>query len=57
MPAVLELRKLTQEDAVNSRVVWSVEQVLGQPDLQSESLSQKPAEQKILPEDISRIYM
>lgn len=52
-----ELRKLTREDAVNSRVVWSVEQVLGQPDLQIESLSQKPAEQKILPEDISRIYM
>lgn len=57
MPAVLELRKLTQEDAVNSRVAWSIEQVLGQPDPQSESLPPKPTEQKIPPEDISRIYM
>lgn len=57
MPALLELRKLTQEDAVNSRVAWSIEQVLGQPDLQSERLPQKPTEQKIFPEDISRVYM
>lgn len=47
MSAVQELRRLTQEDAVNSTLVWSVQQVLGQTELQSKSLTQKPAEQKI----------
>lgn len=58
MSAVQELRRLTQEDAVNSTLVWSIRIASARP---ARATKQEPHSEtsrtKDPPADISRIYM